>query len=109
MSTILYVILLFLVVFVSLCTIDYVRKINTKSKNMFYETTKDLIPKSPQLKTDLPLGYGSTYAGPYSTNAGCSNNVNGIMKMQKQNRYGEMYPDGKQMYAYCVKGSNNPF
>jgi len=64
---------------------------------------------SPILKKNLPLGYGSTMGGSYSGNSSCSNNVNGVMKLQKENRYGKLYPEGNQMYGYCVEGSENIF
>ena len=66
-----------------------------------------LISTAPKLEKNLPLGYGSTVSGP--GNAACSGNVQGAMKLASGNRYGKLYPEGNQMYAPCVQGTNNPF
>lgn len=68
-----------------------------------------LISTAPKLEKNLPLGYGSTIAGSYAGNAACSGNVQGAMKLASGNRYGKLYPQGDQMYAPCVQGTNNPF
>lgn len=62
----------------------------------------------PVLKSNLPLGYGSTMSVPYISSS-CTGNVNGVMKLSEGNRYGQMYPKGAQMYGMCVQGSSNPF
>jgi hypothetical protein len=71
--------------------------------------TQNPVSTSPNLEKNLPLGYGSTISGPYSGNAACSGNVQGAMKLASGNRYGKLYPEGDQMYAPCIKGTNNPF
>jgi hypothetical protein len=60
------------------------------------------ISKKPILTKNLDLGYATNINH-------CSSNVNGVMKLKNHNRYGKVYPEGEQMYSFCVKGSNNPF
>lgn len=62
----------------------------------------------PQLRENLPLGWGSTMTGPYADNWSMSG-VNGINKPTLENPYGKVYPHGKQMYGFIEKGSNNCF
>ena len=68
-----------------------------------------LISTTPKLEKNLPLGYASTISGPYAGNTACSGNVQGTMKLASGNRYGKLYPEGDQMYAPCMQGTNNPF
>lgn len=58
---------------------------------------------------NTPLGWGGTMVTPRSGDSGCASNVNGIRKMSNKNPYGEISPDGNQMYGFCVKGEMNPF
>ena len=62
----------------------------------------------PTLRENLPIGWGSTITGPYADN-NCMSNINGVNKSSGKNPYGKVYPNGKQMYAFCEKGVNNYF
>jgi len=62
----------------------------------------------PLLRDNLPVGWGSTMAGPYADNNGMMN-VNGVNKPTMRNPYGKVYPYGDQMYGFFEKGTNNYF
>jgi len=61
---------------------------------------------------NVPLGANETmvvYNGPDGFQGSCYNNINGVNKLKKKNRYGTMHPQGNQSYAYCEYGVDNPF
>lgn len=60
----------------------------------------------PVMSKNIPLGYATNMA---TDVARCSGGINGIMKMKKRNRYGKQFPDGEQMYSFCIEGVDNPF
>ena len=80
-----------------------------KPKPCKHNPSPGLISTAPKLEKNLPLGYGSTVAGSYAGNASCSGNVQGAMKLDSGNRYGKLFPEGEQMYAPCIQGTNNQF
>jgi len=67
---------------------------------------------------NLPLGANETMvvydplAGYDGFQGSCYNNINGVNKLKKKNRYGTMRNSkvpGNQSYAYCEYGVDNPF
>lgn len=64
---------------------------------------------------NVPLGANETmvvYNGPDGFQGSCNNNINGVNKLKKKNRYGTMRTSkvpGNQSYAYCEYGVDNPF